>query len=186
MRIAKYSHSMGPWPASQAVFSGRRACLSACGGVALLLGACGTRPGGSSGGSSGAGTEAIALGELRSRLERDFAGTPVQFEWGEATAAGPRPLRVTVPQPHGFDTGRSAVKPPLAALLDRMVDALRRNPRWSVQVFGPVDARAPAAQGADRAGAVRDYLVMKGVPPVRFSAGQRSGGPGTELVITER
>lgn len=187
MRNVKLSHSIRGWgsavlsgqrPGEQGALARRRMLVV---GGAVALGGCATRR------DRPALDEAETLADLRDRLEQDFAGTPVQFQWDEpARPGGARALWVSVPQPHGFDLGRAAVRPALAALLDRVAPALRRQARWSLQVQGPVDARAPAGQGGDRAAAVRDYLVMKGVPPARLRAATRSGTASTELRLFER
>lgn len=146
--------------------------------MAAVLTACATKPVGTA-----SPAELPTLDDLHHRLEHDFAGTPVQLVRGEP---GGEALKVIVPQPHGFDAGRSAVRPALAAVLDRIAEPLRRNARWRLQASGPSDPRSAAAQGVDRGAAVRDYLVMKGVPPARFVAPQRSSGAFTEIRLSER
>lgn len=125
-----------------------------------------------------------ALAALQARLQKDFAGTPVQVDLlagntGEATV-----LRVVVPQPHGFEVGRSAVRPALGAVLDRLLPALREHPRWTVGTAGPVDPKGAAWLGADRGAAVRDYLVARGVAVTRFTPPQRQDASLTELRIS--
>jgi flagellar motor protein MotB len=131
--------------------------------------------------------EPSALAQLHARLERDLAGTPVELRWTEAD--GPpatQVLRIVVPQPHGFEPGSAAVRPALTVVLDRIAEPGRSQPNWSLRCTGPVDARKPPTQGADRAGAVRDYLVLKGLAAARFVPAQASGGAFTEIVITAR
>lgn len=123
------------------------------------------------------------LDGLRSRLAREFAGTPVQLEMGETGAADV--LRISVPQPHGFEAGRVAVRPALAAVLDRLVEPLRREANWTVRVAGPNDASGSGWIGPDRAAAVRDYLVLKGVAVRRFAAPQRHAAGLTEITLVE-
>jgi len=123
------------------------------------------------------------LDGLRSRLAREFAGTPVQLELGETSAADF--LRISVPQPHGFEAGRVAVRPALAAVLDRLVEPLRREGNWTVRVAGPIDAGSSGWIGPDRAAAVRDYLVLKGVAVKRFTAPQRHAMGLTEITLVE-
>ncbi|BDI07808.1 hypothetical protein CATMQ487_47780 [Sphaerotilus microaerophilus] len=123
------------------------------------------------------------LDGLRSRLAREFAGTPLQLEMGETAAADF--LRISVPQPHGFEPGRAAVRPALAAVLDRLVEPLRREGNWTVRVAGPIDAGGSGWIGPDRAAAVRDYLVLKGVAVKRFTAPQRHAMGLTEITLVE-
>lgn len=138
------------------------------------------RSGPGSGAAAGApGSADDAAGDfaaLRRRLQRDFQGTPVQVETGQTDAAAF--LRVAVPQPHGFEAGRVAVRPALAAVLARLVEPLQQQPRWTVRIAGPSDAKGSGWIGPDRANAARDYLVMKGVAASRFTAPQRSAGAG--------
>lgn len=131
--------------------------------------------------------EPSALAQLHGRLEREFAGTPVDLRWTEAD--GPpatQVLRIVVPQPHGFDAGSSAVRPALAVVLDRVAEAGRQQATWSLRCSAPSDARKPSAQGVDRAGAVRDYLVLKGLAVARFAAPEAAAGAVTELIVSAR
>lgn len=134
---------------------------------------------------AGAPTPAAPLPTLateQKRLGDLFADTPVTVQ----RLADGR-LRLHVPLRYSFDTGRAAVKPPLAALLDRLATGLRSQPAFSVRVNASGDARgAAAAQLArERAAATRDYLVLKGAPTSRFV---EAGGldEGVELLISER
>lgn len=131
--------------------------------------------------------EPSALAQLHARLEREFAGTPVELRWTEAD--GPpatQVLRIVLPQPHGFDAGSAAVRPALAAVLDRVAEAGRQQATWSLRCSAPPDARKPPAQGIDRAGAVRDYLVLKGLAAARFSPPQAAATAITELTVSAR
>jgi hypothetical protein len=131
--------------------------------------------------------EPSALAQLHARLEREFAGTPLELRWTEAD--GPpatQVLRIVLPQPHGFDAGSAAVRPALAAVLDRVADAGRKQPTWALRCSAPSDARKPPAQGIDRAGAVRDYLVLKGLAAARFTAPQAAPSTSTELTVSAR
>lgn len=128
-----------------------------------------------------------ALAQLHARLEREFAGTPVELRWTEAE--GPpatQVLRIVVPQPHGFDAGSAAVRPALAAVLDRVAEAGRQQATWSLRCSAPPDARKAPAQGIDRAGAVRDYLVLKGLAAARFTPPQAATTAITELTVSAR
>ena len=128
-----------------------------------------------------------ALAQLHARLEREFAGTPVELRWTESD--GPpatQVLRIGVPQPHGFDAGSAAVRPALAAVLNRVAEVGRAQASWSLQCSAPADARKPPTQGVDRAAAVRDYLVLKGLAAARFAAPQASATAVTELLVSAR
>lgn len=163
------------------------AVLAGCAGPGARSGPGAGAAGGSPGGGPGAGTADETVSDfagLRRRLAREFQGTPVQIDTGQTEAAGF--LRVGVPQPHGFEPGRVAVRPALAAVLDRLVEPLQQQPRWTLRVAGPVDAKGSAWIGPDRANAVRDYLVMKGVAASRFAAPQRGGAAErTEITLID-
>lgn len=128
---------------------------------------------------------ALTLASLAAELRDTLSGTPVQIDALAVSSESPG-LRVAVPQPHGFDAGSAAVKPALAAVLDRLVGALRGNPRWLVQVSGPIDPRASGFQGQDRASAVRDYLVARGVAAPRFEPPRSQVLPSTEILLIDR
>lgn len=155
--------------------------------VAVVAGCAG--PAGPSGAAAGpaVGRADEAAGDfaaLRRRLQRDFQGTPVQVDSSQTDAASF--LRVAVPQPHGFEAGRVAVRPALAAVLDRLVEPLQQQPRWTIRIAGPVDVKGSGWIGPDRANAVRDYLVMKGVAASRFTAPQRTGAyERTEITLID-
>lgn len=164
------------------------AVVVGCGGLAGPAGTAGRSGPGSgadAGRSSGSADDAGGdFASLRQRLLRDFRGTPVQIDTGQTDAAGF--LRVAVPQPHGFEAGRVAVRPALAAVLDRLVEPLQQQPRWTIRIAGPVDAKGSGWIGPDRANAVRDYLVMKGVAASRFTAPQRTGASErTEITLID-
>ena len=83
-----------------------------------------------------------------------FQGTPVLI------APGPLgELRVEVPLQYSFDKGRAAVKPPLAAVLDKLAASLGRLPRTLVQI---------AAPSAERTEALRAGLLARGVASPRI------------------
>jgi outer membrane protein OmpA-like peptidoglycan-associated protein len=153
--------------------------FAGCAGV-TTPGAPGTTPG-------GAAPPPAALPTLVSeqrRLADELQGTPVVVE----TTADGR-LRVAVPLEFCFDHGRSAVKKPLAAVLDRIATGLRRQPAFDVRVAAPSDAKGAGGRllAQDRAASTRDYLVARGVPVARFvhlaSAGDADG---VEVVIGDR
>ena len=152
--------------------------------MALVVAGCGTAPRGpgTAPGSAAAPAALPSLASEQRRLGDLFADTPVSVQ---RTPAGR--LRLQVPLRYSFDTGRAAVKPPLGALLDRLATSLRLQAGFSVHINASGDARnAGATQLArERAAATRDYLILKGAPPARFTD---AGGTedGVELLIGER
>ncbi|HSN33311.1 MAG TPA: OmpA family protein [Ideonella sp.] len=150
-----------------------------------LLAACATTPappGAPGAPSTAAPAGAPTIASEQRRLADEVRGTPVVVE---TTPEGR--LRVEVPLEFCFDHGRSAVKPPLAAVLDRVAAGLRKQSAFSVRVGAPTDARGAGGEvfARDRAASVRDYLVARGVPPTRFAAIGRADQPGVEVLIAD-
>jgi outer membrane protein OmpA-like peptidoglycan-associated protein len=115
------------------------------------------------------------------RLQDALRGTPVVVQ---TTAEGR--LRVEVPGTFCFDAGRSAVKPPLAAVLDRVAPGLR-NGAFDIRVAAPADAKGGGPLLVqDRAASIRDYLVARGVPVARFVALTPAAGDYVEVLTAQR
>ena len=154
--------------------------------LALVLGACTSVPRGPATVPASAATApAVVLPTLASeqkRLGDLFADTPVTVQ----RTADDR-LRLHVPLRFSFDAGRAAVKPPLAALLDRLATSLRQQSGFGVRINASGDSRGAGASqlARERAAATRDYLIAKGAPANRFG---EAGGldEGVELLISER
>jgi outer membrane protein OmpA-like peptidoglycan-associated protein len=122
------------------------------------------------------------LEQLEDAMTETLRGTPVAVQWADGST-----VRIVVPLQFSFDAGRSAVKRPLAAVLDRLATQLRSKPALSVEVTGPADARAGAVLSQDRAEATRDYLIGRGVTVNRFSAPVRVGTAGeVEVRVADR
>ena len=156
--------------------------------VALALAGCGSVPRGPVSAPGAAPVPVPAAPSLptlaseQRRLGDLFADTPVTVQRG----ADGR-LRLHVPLRFSFDPGRAAVKPPLAALLDRLAVSLKQQGGFSVRINASGDARTAAAGqlARERAAATRDYLIARGAPPGRFI---EAGGldEGVELLVSER
>ena len=115
------------------------------------------------------------------RLNDSLRGTPVVVD----TMADGR-MRVEVPLEFSFDTGRGAVKPALAAVLDRVAAGLRQG-TFDVRIAAPADAKgSPPALVQDRAASVRDYLVARGVRLARIVSLSRASGEFVEVLVSER
>ncbi len=160
----------------------------ACAVLVLALTACTSLPRGPAsapGQAPVAAAPAAPLPTLASeqrRLGDLFADTPVVVQ---RTSDGR--LRLQVPLRFSFDAGRAAVKPALAALLDRLATSLKQQSAFAVRINASGDARGAGATqlARERAAATRDYLIAKGAPPARFTD---AGGTedGVELLIGER
>lgn len=124
------------------------------------------------------GPAAASLSQQRWQLEQDLAGTPVEV----ASAEGG--YRVSVPLKYSFDRQRSAVKPPLAAVLDRVARVVRSGEGVRLRVSAPPDRAGADLLAQDRAASVRDYLVARGVPRARFAEpGPATPGGGVEVLV---
>ena len=142
--------------------------------IALLAGCAGI------GGGPGrpAGPAPASLSQQRWQLEQDLAGTPVEV------AAAEGGYRVSVPLKYSFDRQRSAVKPPLAAVLDRVARVVRSGEGLRLRVSAPSDRAGADLLAQDRAASVRDYLVARGVPRARFTEpGPATPGGGVEVLV---
>lgn len=80
-------------------------------------------------------------------------------------------LKVNVPADFSFDVGRADIKPQMRPVLDQFAAGL--DATQLVRVVGHTDATGSDAinnpLSANRAAAVRDYLIARGVPSARIS-----------------
>lgn len=144
-----------------------------------LLAACATRPA-STGPSPSppaplpAAAPRPTLASEQLRLSELFRGTPVAFALQQDGS-----LRATVPRRYCFDPGAAKVKPPLAAVLDRLAKS-QRHAVSRMRVNTPSD---PEVRGTslsrERALSARDYLMGQGIVATRVQA---SGGAQVEQV----
>lgn len=119
---------------------------------------------------------AVTLPAEQKRLAELFRGTPVQVE-----LTGDNALRVEVPLKYSFDKGKSAVRPPLAKVLEHLVPSAK-SPGAKTRVTAPGDSGA-GTLARDRAAAARDYMVGKGAPATSFSVAG-SSDDAVEVVVT--
>lgn len=122
----------------------------------------------------------VPLGDEQRRLAELFRGTPVVFAMQSDGS-----LRVEVPLRFSFDPGASVVKPPLAAVLDRLALSQRKQPT-RLHVAAPADpgARNAAVLARDRTASTRDYLVAHGIAPTRLVAASASSDQ-IEIVVVD-
>jgi outer membrane protein OmpA-like peptidoglycan-associated protein len=159
--------------------------------VGCLLMGCGTRgttQGGPSDGNTGSSAERAAGAAVikveRQWLESWFKDTPVRI-----VSPSPTTLEVEVPREFSFDPSRQAVKPPLAAVLDKLAESLRRNPQLRVDgLAAPGDTanpqRSDRALAIRRAGQVQTHLRQRGVASTRVSSATVSDSPVVSLRLT--
>jgi len=125
--------------------------------------------------------EPATIASEERRLRDVLAGTPV-----ETSIAPDGRLRIQVPLEFSFDAGRSAVKKPLAAVLDRVAVGLLTAP-FEIAIAAPADREQGGNLLAqDRAASVRDYLIARGVTAWRFGALSRARGAFVELLVAEK
>lgn len=156
-------------------------------GLALLLGACAGTPGPGAGSGPAAPRPATpgaidsgALVREADWLRSWFEGTPVRVE-----TTGGSLLRLAVPREYCFDPGRARVKPPLAAVLAKLAESLRRQPQATLALVStPEEAARSKALAGERASQVRRALSERGVPLQQLVGDSGSGGEDLRLEIT--
>lgn len=128
----------------------------------MQLVACAGLPGAS---STAAQAPRPTLAQEQQRLAALFDGTPVVLAMDREGS-----LRAEVPLRFCFDPARSVVKPPLAALLERLARSpATRGGTWSVAAPGDPGSKGTALAG-ERAASVRDFLVGNGADAARVTA----------------
>lgn len=93
-----------------------------------------------------------------------FAQVDVQFE----------PPGSFVIEGCNFETGKAVLQPEAYVVLDQLVEYLKRKDDEKIELGGHTDNVGGAAKNLvlsqDRANAVRDYLISKGIAPERLTA----------------
>ena len=121
-----------------------------------------------------------ALAAEQKRLSELFKGTPVVFSM-QADGS----LKVEVPLSFCFDRGAFVVKPPLAAVLDRLARS-QRGGTTKLRVSAAADTAASGSNLArDRAASTRDYMVARGVAAARVVLASGAPGEGVEIVVKD-
>ncbi|MBC7991727.1 MAG: OmpA family protein [Rhizobacter sp.] len=86
-------------------------------------------------------------------------------------------LWITMPGDLTFQANRSALKPGATAVLDKIALSLRNVPLAELRIVGHTDAKGAAAANdalsLDRAASTRDWLVARGMSPVRIAVAGR-------------
>ena len=146
-----------------------------------VLAACGTpRPAPPASSAPAAPAPRVTLAGEQVRLAELFRGTPVTFAMQQDGS-----LRATVPRRFSFDAAAIKVKPPLAAVLDRLAKGqLQSTSR--MRVSAPADPEARGGNLArDRALSVRDYLMGQGIVAARLQANSATQTEQVEIVVSE-
>lgn len=107
-----------------------------------------------------------ALATERKWLQSLFAGTPVRIV---QTRDGP--VAVDVPREFCFEPGQSEIKPPLAAVLDKVSQSMRRAPLARLTLLAAPDDAGGAVSpplAAARAAQLQKHLQARGVSATRI------------------
>jgi outer membrane protein OmpA-like peptidoglycan-associated protein len=132
--------------------------------LALALHGCATAPSPAPAPRAAPATKTdSALATELAWLQQWFSGTPVVI-----TQQDDGPVSVDVPREFCFDAGRSKVNPPLAAVLDKVAQSLRRTGARLTRLAAPGDAAATSPLALQRAEALRKHLLSKGVPAAQL------------------
>ena len=119
------------------------------------------------------------LATEKARLAGLFRGTPVVFDLLPDGS-----MRVDVPTAFAFDPGKAVVKPPLAAVLDRIATGQQRE-LTRIVIGAPADTAAQgAALARERAASARDYCVARGLPPDRVVAAVNGASATVRITVS--
>ncbi len=162
--------------------------LTLAAAMTIIFGACSTPspPGWKSPAAPAAAPSADDIANLPAALAIErrwllswFNGTPVVI--GQSAQAV---IDVDVPREFCFDAGRTTIKAPLSAVLDKVAESLRRRPAAGlIVVAAPDDAAGRAPLALQRAAVVRDRLLSLGVGPAQLSAATASATAAVQLRI---
>lgn len=110
--------------------------------------------------------------EQQAAMEQATQGTGI-----EVSQTQDNRLKIEIPSDVSFDSGSATIKPSLRPVLDNLVSNLAQHPGTRVTIIGHTDASGSDAVNnplsLNRAAAVRDYLVPRGVASSRISVDGR-------------
>jgi outer membrane protein OmpA-like peptidoglycan-associated protein len=106
--------------------------------------------------------------EQKAAMEQATQGTGVAV-----SQTGDNRLKLEIPSDISFDTGRYDVKPSMRPVLDRLANSLAQHAVTRVTIIGHTDSTGSDSVNnplsVNRAAAVRDYMVPRGVASHRIS-----------------
>lgn len=126
-----------------------------------------------------AARSSASLTSERQWLQSWFAGTPVVIDQRRDGA-----VQIEIPREFCFDTGRSAVKPALAAVLDKVAQSLHRIPQARVSVLAaPGDGATATPLPLQRATQIRAHLLSHGVQAAQLGNPSRAEAGAVQLQL---
>lgn len=106
--------------------------------------------------------------EQKRQMEQATQGTGV-----EVTQTADNQLKLEIPSDISFAVGRADIEPNFRPILDRFATSLREHPSTTVTIIGHTDSTGNDAinnpLSVNRAAAVRDYVVARGVSANRIA-----------------
>lgn len=153
-------------------------------GIGAVAGALlGAATGGSKGAATGAvlgGAVGAGGGYLWSKKMQDQKVAMEQATAGTGVAVSQTAdnrLKLDIPSDVSFDTGRSAIKPNFAPILNQFATSLNQHPVTTLTIIGHTDSTGSDAinnpLSVERANSARDYLVSRGVATTRIGTDGR-------------
>jgi outer membrane protein OmpA-like peptidoglycan-associated protein len=117
------------------------------------------------------------LSAERQWLSSWFKGTPVRIRQADDNA-----IVIDVPREFCFEQGRTAVKPALGAVLDKMTQSLQRVPYANVTLIAaPGDGQGSNELALKRAAQVQQHLRAAGVRADRLGKPSVAAAPAVQL-----
>jgi outer membrane protein OmpA-like peptidoglycan-associated protein len=121
---------------------------------------------------------ASMLSVERQWLASWFKGTPVVVAQRQNGA-----VVVEVPREFCFEPGQDAIKPALAAVLDKVAQSMRRTASAELQLIAAPGDAAGGALGLRRAARIHDHLRSRGVSEARMAKPSATSGAAVQLRI---
>ena len=191
MRTAKMACGLGVLTlavgcATGEMNQGQRTALGAGAGAALGAGLGALIGDSSRAAAIGAGIGAVAggiAGYNWSSVKNDVEQSGAKSLGVDVTEMPDGTLRVNIPSNVSFDSGKAELKPELLPVLDSVARALVQHPELRAKSIGHTDSTGSLqlnqTLSQNRANAVNNYLVSRGVPPSHLMAEGR--GPNNPV-----
>ncbi len=120
-----------------------------------------------------------AMSVERQWLQSWFEGTPVLI-----VQQSDQSIAIDIPAEFCFDPGRSSIKPPLAAVLDKVAQSMGRlNFAYISLISAPADAKGKQSIALRRASQVQRHLRSRGVSADRLGRPVATSANAVQLRI---